>query len=78
VYEDDIGPFCFLRAHKNHVNIGFWWGSKMKDPKGLLEGEGVKMRHIKIYQNTKINSDAISDFIKQALTLNKELGDPSR
>ena len=23
VYEDEIGPVCFLRAHKNHVNIGF-------------------------------------------------------
>ena len=33
VYEDEIGPFCFLRAHKDHVNIGFWWGSKMKDPR---------------------------------------------
>ena len=50
----------------------------MKDTKDLLEGEGVKMRHIKISQTTKIDTDGIADFIKQALNLNKELGNPSR
>jgi hypothetical protein len=23
VYKDDNAPFCFMRAHKDHVNIGF-------------------------------------------------------
>ena len=45
VYEDDFGPFCFMKAHKNHVNIGFWRGAVMNDHENLLEGDG-KRRHI--------------------------------
>jgi hypothetical protein len=78
VYEDNIGPFCFLRAHKDHVNIGFWWGSKLKDKNNILEGEGEKMRHIKIFQKTKIDEKEISLFIEQSLNLNIEFGNPSR
>jgi hypothetical protein len=78
VYEDEIGPFCFIRAHKNHVNIGFWRGAIMKDSEKILEGEGVKMRHIKIFKDSTINIEEISDFINQALHLNQELGDPTK
>jgi hypothetical protein len=78
VFEDDNGPFCFMKAHKNHVNIGFWRGAVLKDPYNILEGEGTKMRHVKIFQDTKINEEALTSFIKQALKLNEELGDPSR
>lgn len=78
VYEDKIGPFCFLKAHKNHVNIGFWWGSKMKDSNGILEGDGVKMRHIKFFQDSTIDKNVLSDFILEAISLNKKLGNPSR
>lgn len=78
VFWDDNGPFCFIKAHKNHVNIGFWRGAQLKDPKGLLEGTGDKMRHIKITNKQDIDKSAITDFVKQNIKLNKELGDPSR
>jgi hypothetical protein len=78
VFWNDNGPFCYIKAHKNHVNIGFWRGVQMKDPKGLLEGSGEKMRHIKINTKQDIDNKAITDFVKQGVKLNKELGDPSR
>ena len=78
VFWDDNGPFCFIKAHKNHVNIGFWRGVELKDPKGLLEGTGDKMRHIKIAGKGDIDKKAITDFVKQGVKLNKEHGDPSR
>ena len=78
VYEDENGPFCFMKAHKNHVNIGFWWGTKMKDPNNILEGDGVKMRHIKFFKDTTIDKKVISDFIIEASSLNKKFGNPSR
>lgn len=78
VFWDGNGPFCFIKAHKDHVNIGFWRGAQMKDPKGLLEGTGEKMRHIKITDKKDIDESAIIDFVKQNVKLNKELGDPSR
>jgi hypothetical protein len=78
VYENDDGPFCFIRAHKNHVNIGFWRGAIIDDPHHLLEGDGVKMRHIKITQETDIEDKKIGDFVQQAIKLNQELGNPTR
>jgi hypothetical protein len=50
----------------------------LNDPKGLLEGSGEKMRHIKITSKQDIDKNAIIDFVKQGIKLNKELGDPSR
>lgn len=78
VFWNSDGPFCFIKAHKNHVNIGFWRGVQLKDPKGLLEGTGEKMRHIKITSQQYIDKSAIADFVKQNIKLNKEHGDPSR
>ena len=78
IYTDEQGPFCYMQAHKNHVNIGFWRGAIMNDPSGLLMGEGEKMRHFKITQDTAINKEAIADFVKQAIVLNKKLGNPTR
>ena len=78
VYENDDGPFCFMRAHKNHINIGFWRGAIMDDPHHLLEGDGVKMRHIKITRETKIDDEKIGGFIQQAIKLNKRFGNPTR
>jgi hypothetical protein len=77
VFWSDNGPFCFIKAHKNHVNIGFWRGADMKDPQELLEGTGKKMRHIKITAKQDIDEKAITDFVKQGVKLNNELGDPS-
>lgn len=41
------GPFAFVKPAKNHVTIGFWRGADLKDPKGVLEGDGVRMKHLK-------------------------------
>jgi hypothetical protein len=78
VFWNENGPFCFVKAHKDHVNIGFWRGAEMKDSKGLLEGTGKKMRHIKITEKKEIDRKTLTDFVKQGVRLNKELGDPSR
>ncbi len=40
--------FSYLLATKNHVNLGFMDFHKISDPKGLLEGTGKDMRHIKL------------------------------
>lgn len=78
VYEDENGPFCFIRAYKEHINIGFWRGAIMKDPAGILEGDGEKMRHIKIVNISRIDETLIAEFVKQAVALNDELGNPTR
>src|SRR5262252_7419368 len=39
-------PFAYVNAFKAHVNVGFYLGATLKDPVGLLEGTGKRMRHV--------------------------------
>lgn len=72
------GPFAYIKAFKNSVNFGFWRGVELKDPEGLLQGSGDKMRHVKLTTTEDIDAVTLSDFIVQALQLNKTKGDPTK
>ena len=72
------GPFCYLKAWKNSVNLGFWRGVELEDPKGLLKGSGKTMRHVKLTSIDDINPDALADLVQQAVELNLAKGDPTK
>jgi hypothetical protein len=72
------GPMIFIRAHSKHVNFGFWRGAQMRDAKGLLTGDGDRMRHVKVATLKEINTAAFTDFVKQAVALNAKHGDPTK
>jgi hypothetical protein len=73
VYEDN-GPCIYIKAFKKNINFGFWRGVQLEDPKGLLSGTGEKMRHVKIHSVDEMDRDALGAFVKQAVSLNRELG----
>lgn len=55
--------FTYLQANKNHVNLGFYIGfQKLDDPKGLLEGTGKTMRHIKLRTVEDIDSEVLKEW----------------
>ena len=72
------GPFAYIKAFKNSVNFGFWWGVDLADPQGILDGSGEKMRHVKLSSLVDIDEQAFSDFIQQAVQLNLSKGDPTK
>jgi hypothetical protein len=72
------GPFAYIKAFKNSVNFGFWRGVELNDPKGLLQGSGDKMRHVKLTSTDDIDAAAFSDFVNQAMQLNQTKGDPTK
>ena len=72
------GPFCYIKPAKNRLNFGFWWGAKMEDPDGLLEGTGDKMRHVKITGLEDIERDKLIALARQSADLNRTLGNPTR
>lgn len=39
---------AYIAPFKDSVNIGFMRGSELPDPRGLLQGTGKQMRHIKL------------------------------
>jgi len=77
VYEFN-GPFSYMKAFKNSVNFGFWRGVDINDHAGLLQGSGEKMRHFKLAGMEDINEEVFTDYVKQAVALNLEKGDPTR
>jgi hypothetical protein len=77
VYESN-GPFAYIKAFKNAVNFGFWRGVDLRDPKGVLQGSGGKMRHIKLSQLADIDAELFSELIRQAIELNSKKGDPTK
>ncbi len=77
VYESG-GPFAYMKAFKKAVNFGFWRGVDLDDPKGVLEGSGEKMRHVKLNSLEDIDEAQLTKFVKQAVELNEALGDPTK
>ena len=43
-----IEGYAYILPHSAWVNLGFYRGSGLPDPEGLLEGTGARMRHVKI------------------------------
>lgn len=59
-------PVAYVHCENDHVQFGFFGGSALKDPKGLLNGQGKFVRHIKVIKRTDIDEAAFSALLKQA------------
>lgn len=72
------GPFAYARASKRHVTFGFWRGAELADPRGLLEGEGDRMKHLKVASLADIPAAEVTRMVKEAVALNAKQGDPTK
>ena len=59
-------PFGYVNAFRAHASVGFYYGAMLADPARLLEGEGKRMRHVKLHPGEKPNVEALSDLIAAA------------
>ena len=60
--------FAYVNAIKAHVNAGFFRGAEIADPKGLLEGTGKFMRHVKLKPEGDVDATALMKLIETAYT----------
>lgn len=67
--------FAYVNAFTAHVNVGFFGGSELPDPNGLLEGTGKFMRHVKLRREGEVDASALSKLIHTAYADMKELLD---
>lgn len=58
--------FAYVNAFTAHVNVGFFQGASLKDPAGLLEGTGKRMRHVKLRWGEPVNETALRELIQAA------------
>src|SRR5262245_27788102 len=56
--------FGYVNAFKDHVNVGFFRGSEIADPEGLLEGTGKRMRHVKLRPDRPVKTKALKELIE--------------
>lgn len=54
----------------SYINLAFFKGTLLPDPKRILEGTGKGMRHIKTQSEKDINKKQIISWIKEAIKLN--------
>ena len=72
------GPMAFAKPAKNHLTFGFWRGAEFEDPNGVLEGDGDRMRHVKITSAEHAKTLGLDALVKQAVKLNEKKGDPTK
>lgn len=67
-----IGPkkmtehFCYIAVLKDRINLGFYYGSDLKAPAGLMEGTGKALRHIKISSLSQLDKPEVLNVIRVA------------
>ncbi len=59
-------PFGYVNVFAGHVNVGFFYGSSLADPAGLLQGTGRRMRHVKLRPDQPLDADALTALIAAA------------
>ena len=62
----DGAAFAYVNAFTAHVNIGFFRGAEIADPKSLLEGTGRFMRHVKVRTAEDVDANALKELIQTA------------
>ena len=60
------GPVAYVHSDTGYVQFGFFNGSALKNPKGLLEGKGRFVRHIKVHDPADIDRRAFATLLKEA------------
>jgi hypothetical protein len=58
--------FAYVDAFTAHVNVGFFRGAEIADPKRLLEGTGKFMRHVKLRPGIDVDTTALTTLIETA------------
>jgi hypothetical protein len=59
--------YCYVLPYTRWVNLGFYQGTDLPDPSGLLEGTGARLRHVKVRSLEAAEARAIRALVEAAL-----------
>jgi hypothetical protein len=57
---------CTIILSKKGIKIGFYKGTELPDPKGLLEGTGKVHRYVQVLSVSDVNTAGIKNLLKEA------------
>jgi len=68
-----------MRAEENCVLFGFWGGQRLREIEPLLKpGRKYEMATREFHEDDEANTSVASRLAKEAMRLNKVLGDPTK
>lgn len=59
--------YAYILPCRSWVNLGFFRGTTLEDPEGLLRGTGAKMRHVRMRTIEDTEAPAVRRLIEKAL-----------
>jgi hypothetical protein len=59
--------FCHIVTYSTHVNLGFNRGALLRDPNGILVGEGKLIRHITIHNENELERPLVRRYLQMAV-----------
>jgi hypothetical protein len=68
-----VGPkkmtdgYAYIMPMRGYINLGFYQGALLPDPKRLLEGTGKGLRHVKIRSLPEANRPSVRALVAAAL-----------
>ena len=73
------GPVLLIRAESERVLFGFWRGQRLRAiEQGLKPGGKYEMATLELKENEVLSSGIARSLVKEAVALNKTLGDPTQ
>ncbi len=72
------GTVVYIADASRHVNLGFYDGALLKDRKGLLEGTGKRLRHVKVHTLEEARNPALAALVREAVRFRRETGPPPK
>jgi hypothetical protein len=71
------GPAFLIRAEDNRVLFGFWRGKRLLGIEPRMTGGGkYELRTLDLREETPIDPAVAEELIREAIRLNRELGNP--
>jgi len=62
------GAFAHIVVYRGHVNLGFYKGAELADPKKFLEGDGKSIRHLRIGSHGDLAKRHVRKFLGEAIS----------
>lgn len=59
--------YCYVLPYQRWVNLGFYQGALLPDPRHLLEGTGARLRHVKVRSLEDTDAPALRELVAAAL-----------
>jgi hypothetical protein len=78
-----VGPrkmtdgYAYIMPMRGYVNLGFYQGAVLADPRGLLEGTGKGLRHVKVRSLAEADRPAVRTLVIAALARRRTDGGAS-